>query len=87
MTYSRHDAMTVQEVRENLPDLVKLIAQGKKRVEVLGTAGESCVLISKAELESLEQAISILADSDEFRALSNSLNQVAAATTLQPAVA
>lgn len=86
MSEAKMESMSLQEVRENLPDLVKLVAQGKKRIEMTGVGNDKCVLVSKVELDSLEQAIAILADTNEFRTLSQSLNQLAAATD-QPAMA
>ena len=81
-----HELMTAQEAKENLDDLLKLVAQGKRRVEILDRNGECCVLISKGELDCLEKAISILSDSSEFKDICSSINQLAAATA-QPAMA
>ena len=40
MRDSHNESMSVQEVRENLADLVKLVAQGRKRIEVPGASGD-----------------------------------------------
>ena len=77
---------SLQELRENLADLVKLVAQGRKRVEVHTPAGE-VVLVSKIEIESLERALSIMSETAEFKAIAHSLHRIAAATVDQPAVA
>ncbi len=74
------EIMSVQEVRENLDDLVKLVAQRKRRVEFRDEAGNRCVMLSQIELDSLEGAINILSNTDEFREVCTSLGQLAAAT-------
>ena len=86
MSMTTMESLTVQELRENLPDLIQGVARGKQRVEVRHTTGERCVLISKQELDSLEKAIAILSDTAEFRDISTSLSRLAEATS-QPAVA
>lgn len=73
--------MSLQEVRENLDYLVKLVAQGKRRIEMSDSTGERYVLMSKVELDSLESAINILSDSDSFKEVCSSLNHLAAATS------
>ena len=62
-------------------DLLKLyerIACQKGRVEIVSPGGEcQCVLISKAELDSLERALEVLSDTEEVRALTQGIEQVA----------
>ena len=51
----------------------------KGRIEITREGcGDVCVLISKAELESLEQALAILSDTDGVRAMSGQIAQLAA---------
>ena len=80
------DQSSLQELREHLADLVKLVAQGRKRVEIPTPAGD-VVLISKIEIESMERALSILSETSEFKAIAHSLSRIAAATVEQPVVA
>jgi len=80
------ESMSLQEVRENLDYLVKLVVQGKRRVEMVDASGERCVLVSKTELDSLERAINILSETTDFKDICHSMNQLAAATA-QPAMA
>jgi len=60
-------------------DLVKLcqrVAREASRVRILDADGSChCVLISRAELDALEEALNILADSRHVRALRASLTQ------------
>jgi len=81
MSMNPMETVTVQELRENLPDLIQLVARGKIRVEVTAVNGERCVLISKQELDGLEKAIAILSDTDEFRDISTSLTRLAESTS------
>ena len=79
------ESVSLQEARENFTDLVKLVAQGRKRIEITHPLGD-VVLMSKIELDSLERALSIMAETEEFRAIAHSLNAIVAATE-EPAVA
>lgn len=77
---------SLQELREHLADLVKLVAQGRQRVTVQ-TPGGDVVLVSKVEIESLERALNIMSETAEFKAIAHSLHRIAAATVEQPVVA
>jgi len=61
-----------------LSELHEQVCRRRRRVE-LTRDGECCVLISKDELNSLEKALEILADTDGFRTLSGKIAQLAAA--------
>lgn len=78
--------MTVAEVREQLADLVRVVSQGHKRVEITYPTGD-VVMISKTEIEALERALSIMAETAEFKAIAHSLHRIAMATVEQPVVA
>jgi PHD/YefM family antitoxin component YafN of YafNO toxin-antitoxin module len=58
------------------------VARGHGRI-VLTREGcdDVCILISKAELESLERALEILSETNDFRAMCQSLTSVAASTS------
>lgn len=51
------------------------VVQGHQRVEVSLPDGQ-CVIISKEELDALEQALEILADSDAFRSVAASVEHL-----------
>lgn len=70
--------MTAAQAAQDFPSLCALVAKHCGRVEILSSEeSQDCVLISKAELESLENALEILADSETTRELSNHLTQLA----------
>ena len=61
----------------NLPDLLRRILKRNGRVELTSAAG-ACVLITRAELEALEQALEILSDSSDVRQMREDLARVVA---------
>lgn len=62
------------------------VARGHGRIEITADGCDDvCVLISKAELESLERALEILAETDDFRTMCQSLTSVAASALETPA--
>ena len=81
--------LDVTRFRLELADLHTQVANGQGRVEITrnGTP-DVCVLISKTELDSLERALEILSRTDDFKAMCQSLTQVASAangTSVAPA--
>ena len=75
-----HTLSIVQFLRA-ADDLHTRVARGHGRIEITRDGCEEvCVLISKAELESLERALEILAETTEFRAMCQRLASVAAAS-------
>lgn len=64
-----------------LAQLHEQVCRSRVRVEVTrdGT-DECCVLISKQELDALERALAILANTDELRAISERISQLASMT-------
>lgn len=78
MSESAFQTLSVSAVRDDLAALYRLVAEHQGRVEITGDTGESeCVLISKAELEGLERALSILSDSQAVSELTQSLSDLA----------
>lgn len=71
--------LTLAQVQSRLIDLYHRIACTQGRVEIAADEGGDCdcVLISKAELDSLERALTILADSRAVRELSGHLADLA----------
>ena len=61
------------------------VSQNTGRIEITREGcDDCCVLISKAELDSLEQALAILSDTDGVRAMSGQIAELAA-TCSEPA--
>lgn len=70
----------VTRFRRALTELHELVGCGKGRVEVTRRGcPDACVLISKAELESMERALQIFAESLEFQQMSSQISQIVAA--------
>ena len=62
------------------------VVRFKGRIEVTRNGcDDCCVLISKAELDSLEQALAILSDTDGVKAMSSQIAQLAATVEGAPA--
>lgn len=78
-TAASFQTLTLAQVQSNLIDLYRRIACTQGRVDIAAEEGGECdcVLISKAELDSLERALSILADSRAVRELSGHLADLA----------
>ena len=73
--------LDVTRFRRALANLHEVVGCGKGRVEVTRRGCEDvCVLISKAELESLERALQIFADSVEFQQMSRQIAEIVAAS-------
>lgn len=70
----------VTRFRRALANLHEVVGCGRGRVEVTRRGcADACVLISKAELEAIERALQIFADSAEFKQMSSQINQIVAA--------
>jgi len=64
---------------QSLPDLHQRVSTGYGRVEITrADCNDACVLISKAELETLEMAIELLSQSEHYQAMCAQLNNIAA---------
>lgn len=73
--------LDVTRFRRALANLHERVGEMKGRVEVTRRGSDDvCVLISKAELESLEAALEILARSAEYKAMCDIVTQLAMAT-------
>ena len=72
--YHKVDMTKVGRIIRQLHDQV--VGQ-RRRVEITRAGcADTCILISQAELETLEQALAILADTDEFNAMHQSLKNL-----------
>lgn len=69
--------LDVAKVQSNLVELLCRTAQKKGRIEIDNGDGTSCVVISKEELDDLERALAILADSDAGRAMQVAIQRFA----------
>ena len=72
--------LDVTRFRRALANLHEVVGCGKGRVEVTRRGCEDvCVLISKCELEALERAIEILAETAEYKSMCDNISQLVAA--------
>jgi hypothetical protein len=73
--------LDVTRFRRTLANLHGLVGNGKGRVEVTRRGCDDvCVLISKCELESLEQALRILSETVEYQQMSQQISEIVAAS-------
>lgn len=77
MTSMSEAAYSVEEMRQRLPELLEAVAEGE-RVVVRRADGDQVVLMSKADLESLELTLEILSDPEARDSLGRSRAEAAA---------
>ncbi len=76
--HSPFQRLSIREVHTDLLDLLRDIACKTGRVEIVGEAGQcDCVLISKKELDGLELALDVLAETQEVKTLCEHISEVA----------
>jgi len=61
--------LTASNARENLYQLIKKASQGLHAFEIKLRGSEPVVLMSKAEIDSWEETLDIMADSEEVKSL------------------
>lgn len=72
--------LDLARARRELAQLYTQVTKDKQRIEIAdGDSADTCVIISKQELVTLERALEILSDTEGVRELSASLAQAAAA--------
>lgn len=72
--------LDVTRFRAAMAKLHEVVGCGKGRIEVTRRGCDDvCVLISKSELESLEQALEILAECDGYKTMCENISQLVAA--------
>ena len=77
--FSNFQTLDVTRFRQTLAKLHEAVGCGHGRVEVTRKGCDDvCVLISKCELDALEQALEILARSAEYEAMCADLQKVVA---------
>lgn len=69
-------SLDLNSVRAAMEKLFEQVLRHQGRVEVMRD-GQSCVLISKTELESLEKALEILSSSGDCRQMEQLVAQIA----------
>src|SRR5687767_10637953 len=78
--HSSFQALDITRVRRTLAKLHEQVACGSGRVEIRRRGCEDvCVMISKCELEALEKALEILSECEAYKAMCETVTQVAAA--------
>jgi PHD/YefM family antitoxin component YafN of YafNO toxin-antitoxin module len=74
---SSFPVLDVSKAQRDLAKLYRQVADEKRRVELMGSDGScGCVLISKEELQSLEHAIELLADTEQVREMTAQFSAV-----------
>ncbi len=87
MSADGFETLDVTQFRRALAKLHEQVGCCRGRVEVKRKGCDDvCVLIGKAELEAMEQALEILSNTAEFKAMCATLSEVAAATSGGPDV-
>lgn len=73
-------AVDLTQFRRTLSSLHEIVGGKKKRVEIIRRGCDDvCVVISKAELESLERAMEIFAQSQAFAEMHQQITEIVAA--------
>jgi len=82
MSAERFERYDVGYASGALRALHEQVIRSNGRIEIARDGcDDCCVLISKAELEGLERALEILADTEQVRAMSDKVAQLAAQVT------
>lgn len=78
MSSDGFERLDAGHVGSGLARLHEKIVRHRSRVEITRNGcDETCVIITKSELDSLEEALSILADTEGFKAMHAQVSQVA----------
>lgn len=83
MANTAFDCLQVLRAQTDFVELHERVLRHKGRIQIDCDTG-SCVLISKDELDTLERALEIFADSDCVQQLCTALSQLAAQTGTTP---
>ncbi len=79
-SHANFSSLELSHAREALARLHEQVSFGKGRVEIRSRGSDQvCVMISKSELEALEKALAILANTPEYKSMCESVSEVAAA--------
>ena len=78
--FRNFQSLDVTRFRRTLANLHEAVGCGNGRIEVTRRGcNDVCVLISKCELDSLEHALRIMAETVEFQQMSSQIAQIVAA--------
>ena len=78
--------LSLSQFLNGIEDHHQRVSVGHGRIEITrDDCDDVCILISKAELEALERAVEILAQSDEYRSMCATLAGVARECLSEPA--
>ena len=77
--------VSIDQAQSRLTQLLGMVCRNKGRIEIRGHDGDgSCVLISKDELESLEQALEILSNTSDVQKIARTIAVVSDAAVKAP---
>ena len=76
--------LSLKQFLEAVEDFHSRVAQRHGRIELtMDGCDDVCVLISKAELQSLERALEILSETPDFRAMCSQLAEISGAPPVE----
>ncbi|HTL31120.1 MAG TPA: hypothetical protein VL282_17950 [Tepidisphaeraceae bacterium] len=87
MSSSPFQVLDIQSAVAALEQLHGQVVRHSGRIEIKCSSGNVCVLISKTELESLEQAIEILSQGSDYKQMCDEISDVAISVGGQPSIA
>lgn len=86
--YPDFQSIRAESMKSTLAELFEQVIRVKGRIEfVSATSGQSCVLLSKAELDSLERALEILSNTEACQHMRDLVATVAAQAEPLPQMA
>ncbi|HEV7300121.1 MAG TPA: hypothetical protein VGN72_12200 [Tepidisphaeraceae bacterium] len=78
MSADGYQTLEAAGVGTGLARLHELVVQRRSRIEITRNGcDERCVIITKQELDSLEEALSILSETDGFKSMCSQVTEVA----------
>ncbi len=80
MSSDPFQVLDIQTAGGSLEHLHAQVVRCSGRIEIHCPSGKVCVLISKTELESLEQAIEILSQGTDYKQMSEQISEIAGTT-------
>lgn len=81
----RYHQIDIRDAAADFGKVLRRVLESGRRVEIIADhSAQSCVLISKAELDCLERAVEILGDSEAVQHLCGEIAVLAARSGLTP---
>ena len=84
---SRFSSMSIDQVQIRFAQVHEEVCREKGRVEIRDGAGKGCVLISKEELDTLEEALEILSNTSNVQKMAKTIAALTHAVAQGPLVA